>query len=259
MTLVRARYVQMSVRVEGKATTLYLGSGPAWEALQAQAAARRREARQAAADRRELRRAEEARGANVKALVIACLEGLGYVRYHRNPWRRTAVKALPGPITRPVRSRVERLVSAVKAGAPGALADLRAMADEHPALVAECTHADLVAMAETALVLAALPGDGHAAMREGFHASFAAMAAELAGDGTPGPARRLAIQAAVFAWAEHWYVAAMAVTNPESTSNSGWARRQDGTHRRLMSSLKTLAQITAAERPVRRVVIEQAG
>jgi hypothetical protein len=78
------------------------------------------------------------------------------------------------------------------------------------------------------------------------------MATELAGP-DPGPGRRLCIEAVLFAWLDHWHVSTlMAVKgNQRLTVDPHWVRRQQGAHRRLMASLKTLAQITALEERTR--------
>lgn len=164
------------------------------------------------------------------------------------------MQALPNPSAPPSRSEVKALVEEVKAGKPASLNALRALAVYHPALVVEETHADLASLARTALMHATFKDD--MVLREGLRVKLRLLAAELAGD-NPSPARRLCVEAVAFAWGEHWWISTLVAANQHSTP--AWLRRQSGAHRRLMSSLKTLAQLTAAERPVRRSIFEEIG
>ena len=82
---------------------------------------------------------------------------------------------------------------------------------------------------------------GNLAFDEGLRAKLRLLVAELAeGPAPPSAARKLVIEAISYAWLELWTITC---THPEDQVRRG------GAHRRLMQSLRTLAQITAAERP----------
>jgi hypothetical protein len=84
-------------------------------------------------------------------------------------------------------------------------------------------------------------------MRDAMRAKIKLLSAELEGAGPVSVARRLCIEAVVFAWLEHWCVAAC--TGGGNNASPAQQRRQNGAARRFLSSVKVLAQITALERP----------
>ena len=62
--------------------------------------------------------------------------------------------------------------------------------------------------------------------------------------------------AAAFAWADHMIVSMKAAANGlQGDGHPIATRRRNGAQRRLMTALKTLAQITAAEKPKRRMTV----
>src|SRR5262245_57678698 len=88
-------YYLQSIRRRGRVTSMCLGSGDAALAVarfaieaRAEKARLRREAQHRERAERALCQAEHDRGDSVRRLVAACLEGFGFVRYTRNPWKR---------------------------------------------------------------------------------------------------------------------------------------------------------------------------
>jgi hypothetical protein len=89
------KYLQRAVRVNGRVRTEYYGSGPYAADLAAMDAIIRRRRREERLKRvavetehRKLLDEETDRGRAIRQMVDACLSGLGFVRYVRNPWRK---------------------------------------------------------------------------------------------------------------------------------------------------------------------------
>jgi hypothetical protein len=79
------------------------------------------------------------------------------------------------------------------------------------------------------------------------------MAAELAGE-NPSTARLLCAQAVAIAHAEHWMVTMQAASHGMQQDHYPKSiRKRNAAHKRLMTWLKTLAQITAAEQRKQRM------
>jgi hypothetical protein len=149
-----------------------------------------------------------------------------------------------GDLGRPPSSReIKALVRRVRAGEPGALADLSALARLHPEVVAESTISDLCKIARMFLAEAISGRDeaSEAAVR----ARLDLLEASLAGpDG--GPATRLCAAAVAHAWGEHWAIAA-AATKILGKTTPGDLRRQGAALSRYLSTLRTFARIQRLE------------
>ena len=166
------------------------------------------------------------------------------------------MRALPAPPRRrPInRKSGGRDYGKSQAEVAGSLPALQAVARVHPRLVAEEV-GTLSELAWETLAHAIFPGDGMVHRRRGVSVRAAVFEAEHAGD-TPQPGEALHLEVIAFSWAEHWAIGLLCAANPGSI---GLARRLEASNRRLMAAIKTLSQITAAERPTRRIILEQVG
>jgi hypothetical protein len=144
------------------------------------------------------------------------------------------------------------LIKEVKAKVPGALKELREIALSHPELIVKETYGDLVKIAMGSAIHCTFKDDD--ALQECLRAQIRLKIAELAGE-NPSPICKVVVEAAVIDWVVWWRVSALIEANPNLQLSGAWLRRQNAAHRRLMSSLKTLAQIEAAERPRHAVII----
>jgi hypothetical protein len=153
---------------------------------------------------------------------------------------------VPAPSPPPSKQELRKLIEEVGAKVPGALGDLYRLALAHPAAVVKATHADLVSLATEILVGTMTKDDG--ALYEGIQARLRMLITELSGD-APSPVRKLCVEAVAYAWCDHWNVSTLVAANPHHALAPEWVRRQQAAHRRLMTSLRTLAQIAAVEKP----------
>jgi hypothetical protein len=253
------RYYQISVRENGRITTRYIGGGWMGEAadlIRRDCAEQLREARQEAREREAEHRAEweaeRERGERIRDLVTLGCEVAGFVRHSRHGWRkrrmgRTQTPARPSAPS-DLEAEIRRAVAACKSGKPGAIARLRELGREYPAMVLDATIGDTYRWAKQALrmVLLADRSPGQDYVREGVALKLKTLALELAGE-DPSPVRRLCAQAAAFAYVEFWLIQSAATAN--QWTGPAQLRRLAAAQKRHLASLRALAQIERAERP----------
>jgi hypothetical protein len=247
------RYVYQSLRIGGRVTSVYLGSGPAAVEVAAANDAiledRRRgqlERRRAEEEQRALLAGERDRGRGLRRIVAVVLEAFGYIQYQRNPWRRRAMRQteLARPdATPPGREAIRSLVARVHKGEQGALPDLAAMARLHPRLVASATCKDL-AYAARLMLAARLSGEDRAS-EVGFTTRIDLVASDLAGEGA-SPALRLCAQVVAFSWAEYWVLSIVSANNLANT-HPMQLKRQDAAQRRFLAALRAYSRIASLE------------
>jgi hypothetical protein len=258
MAWVKGRY-QHSVRINGRVTTRYYGGGDdgqLFAAMDLLIRHERNEARQQAREldeeQRRLHQAERDRSETVRQLVALNLEAAGFHRQGRHRWRRkrrmSTALSVSSAADAPTRARLLVLLKEVREKVPGALKELRAIALSHPELVVTETFGDLVKLAMGSAVLSTFKDDD--ALQECLQAQIRFKLAELAGE-NPSPIRKVVVETAVFDWVVFWHVSTLIEANHSLQMSRAWLRRQNDAHRRLMRSLRELAQIEAAERPRR--------
>jgi hypothetical protein len=250
-------YWQHAIREDGRVRLCYYGRGREATLLAgiAQAAAEerqqeRRERAAAEAEQRRLLELEADRGRVVVRLVAAGLEGLGFYRIGRTPWRRQrrmrptvpARLGRPDPGPAPAPKQVKALLARVKAKEVGAYQELVLLAERHPALVVEETAADLAWAARTTFANRNLKS---ADFILGHDTQLSMMRRELAGD-RPSPALKLVVEALLFAWQEFWMHNTIAAAR-EQTSSPMELRRQGAAQRRFLAALRTYVQISTLE------------
>jgi len=251
------------VRRHGRVKREYVASGE-WAELLAQddweQRQEREQERQAIREiedeHRDAYQTERQRGQGIKTLVTIGLEGLGFIRYQRGRWKRRSMRALTSNGTKagkkPVVEKIRQLVNAIVRGDQSAVPKLQAISRSAPRAFAREVEGAFPALAYYLLAKGEMPTDHK--LRDDFVARMHLVAHELAGD-DPSTARRLCSEAAAFAWGECWLLnmkAGAAKVDRQSVESS---RRQTAAARRLMMSLKTVAQIAAAEsKPRRRAV-----
>ncbi len=269
MALVKGgRYYQQSVRVNGRVTTRYIGKdGVIFAAMDQEIRAEKQpELDRLKAFRDEQERIyneEQKRGAHARILVATALTALGFERQHRKAWRKKSPMSTP-PVRHPnrgvmsIRQRMRELVNSVFRDEAGALEELRSLSKAHPQEFATEVQMDLFALLiDFASAYAFTGGDkpGHSERRADMEARMRLMAVELAGE-NPSEASRLCGMAGAFAWADFCVVSAGATYNGLQKCGHPMAvRRRNAAHRRLMTALKTLAQIKAAEGKNRRMTV----
>jgi hypothetical protein len=153
--------------------------------------------------------------------------------------------------TPPTAEEVRGLIKEVKAGVPGAIGELRRCAMADPGLVIRQTFGDIVKLAYSGLLLKHVPNDR--AIEEGVRAKVRLVIEELSGDGPVSPARKLCIEVVAYNWLELWCINFKVGSN--ELSSPAWIRRQSASHKRLMSSLRTVAQIARLEAPRPRPIV----
>jgi hypothetical protein len=250
-------YWQHAIREDGRVRLCYYGRGPEATLLagMAQAAAEerrqeRRERAAAEAERRRLFELEADRGRVVVRLVAAGLEGLGFYRIGRTPWRRQrrmrptvpARLGKPDPGPAPAPKQVKALLARVKAKEAGAYQRLVRMAGDFPELVVEETAADLEWAAKTTFLSRNLKD---AEFVLGAETKLELLRRDLAGPG-PSPALKLVVEVVVFAWLEHWALSTVAAARLQSSSPME-LRRQNAAQRRYLTAIKTYLQVSAFE------------
>jgi hypothetical protein len=248
-------YWKKTIRVGDRTTSRYLGKGE-WGAglaeadmiLRGRREAERLERLEAEEEARRRLAREEVRDARTRRVVAAVLVGLGFIRYQRNPWRRQAMRSIEGPRDSgkpPAARRVAALVKRVRAGKPGALPELAALARAHPRVVAEATMTDMNWCAKSALA-ELLAGHGRdEATAVAVEARLDLLEAELAPAGS-GIATRLLAAVVAHAWAENWAITA-ACSKLLGKTAPGDLRRQHAALRRYLASLRSYAQVERLE------------
>ncbi len=156
-----------------------------------------------------------------------------------------------------IRQEMHKLTRRVARQEDGALEELHRLSKAHPESFAVEVGMDMFRMVISSMVWHELPKNEPASekLRIDWEARIRLMALELAPNGS-SEARRLCALAVAFAWADHMTVSMNAAANGlQKEGQPIAARRRNGAHRRLMSALKTFAQITAAEKPKRRMTV----
>jgi hypothetical protein len=251
------KYWHHAIREDGRVRLCYYGSGPEAALLAGMARAAAEERRQgrrerAEAEARERRtfELEADRGRGLVRLVAAGLEGLGFYRIGRTPWRRQrrmrpTVPARPAksdPLPAPARKEVKALLGRVKAKEAGAYQELVRLAQAHPALVVEETAADLEWAARSVFASKNLKD---AEFVLGHETQMDRLYRDLAGP-DPSPALKLVVRMVQFAWSEHWMHSTIAAAREQSSSPME-LRRQNAAQRRFVTAIKTYVQVSAFE------------
>ena len=228
----------------------YVGKGEAalvvarLDALELAEALREREriGRRRREDGRGFREARLA-GELVDRAVALAMAAAGFRRHARGQWRRsrmnrTDLTANPSP---EIAARMRDLIRSTD---PAAIAELKRLGEVHPAELIEATQRR--------------PGgpgrdDVH---RGGRRATAVAVGPGGQDDGTPGrsvpgstnPVLRLAVEAAVYRWLDHWLVETQTAQNGGSVTRVQECRRT-WAHRRYLQSLAYVARIARLTRP----------
>ncbi len=105
---------------------------------------------------------------------------------------------------------------------------------------------DLGELALTTIVNHWDGGEITEAMKVGLETKCELLFSELTGS-NPSPAVRLATQAVIFAWVEHWITSCGVAIRNLQTSDIR-LRRQNGAQQRFIRALKTYSQIAALDR-----------
>jgi hypothetical protein len=243
----------------GRAECRYRGSGD--EAIMAQAIddddrRKRRDRAEIDDHHRQKGRIERARGQSLSTLVRVGLESRGFIRYSRNAWKRRTMKALPAPS---VKSAAKERLAAKRAEirkaiddlvirrADGAVQRLQALARESPDAFGDEVLNDVVRLARGILADKYLASSWNGSkLRDDLLARMHMVAADLAGP-DPSPSRRLCAEVASFAWAETWMLAIVVGGNRGEEQSHQASTRLQGAQRRLLSALRTHAQIESIE------------
>jgi hypothetical protein len=257
------KYYRKSIRKNGRVTSIYVGGGCAellyeMDAIERQAKeAERQQLREWRDEQTSLYRAEQQRGRGLLAITTVTLEGLGFARYARNPWKRRQMKALPIAVQKKAKAGVESLipdlVTRINDGDSQALEQLRQLSAGYPEEVATAFAASLERMAEHVFVTHEIPGETADELQDELIAQMRLKAAELAGD-NPSAAISTCAKAAAFAWAEHWILTMQAGGAGVRSDSPESMRRRNAAHKRLMVGLRTLAQIRQAESRTKRTI-----
>jgi hypothetical protein len=241
----------------GRAECRYRGSGD--EAIMAQALAddnrRQRRAQAEIGDHhRQEYRIERARGQSLSTLVRVGLEARGFCRYSRNPWKRRTMKALPAPdLKSEAKQRLaakraeirEAIYNLVHRRADGAVQRLQALAREFPDVFESEVQSDVVRLAR-GILADKESATGGIKLRDDLLARMHLVSADFAGP-DPSPARRLCADVVSFAWAEHWLLAIVVGGNRGDEQSHQASKRLQGAQQRLLSALRTHAQIERIE------------
>jgi hypothetical protein len=240
----------------GRAECRYRGSGD--EAIMAQALddddrRQRRDRAEIDDHHRQEGRIERARGQSLSTLVRVGLEARGFVRYTRNPWKRR-MRALPAPsVNSAAKERLaakraeirEAIYNLVHIRADGAITRVQALARDFPDVFESEVQSDVVRLAR-GILADKQSGMGSSKLRDDLLARMHMVAADLAGP-DPSPSRRLCAEVASFAWAETWMLAIVVGGNRGEEQSRQASTRLQGAQRRLLSALRTHAQIESIE------------
>lgn len=253
------RYYYRSVRIGGRVVSKYVGGGALAQlvfAMDQERIQERRQTRQAIAEanreHRGARLAEHGRAEWIKRLVATALEGLGFVRYNRGPWKRTStMNALDGNSRADdsILAEIRSLVRENQRGCENAIERLAVLSRSHPAAFAKEVSIDLWRIACTLLASNECPSD--AKRRSDMQAGIELAAFALAGE-NPSPARILCARAAAFAWAELMILSAKSAAEGLGNQSVEATRRRTAAQRRALSAIKTLEQIAALENVTKR-------
>jgi hypothetical protein len=269
MALVKGRYYQHSVRINGRVTTQFYGRGEIARLLDedyvliaAERLWERREARDRDDEQRHLYQAERDHGEALKVLVAVVLEGFGYHKPQRRVWRRkrmgtmqarTRAQAPPEPADeQSIRAEMRRLVKAIGQDRDeSAVERLRILAKEHPRFAAAVVRCDLPRRARELFAKNLFEGrEEDRAETDGLIAQMALRVRDLAGP-SPSPALRLAAEAAGIEWAHFWLIMLFATARDNlCNEHPRFTQRRTAALKRFMYSLRTVEQIRALERPV---------
>jgi hypothetical protein len=246
-------------RINGKVKRIYDGKGDAalfGGLLEQEAIEEREDERQRLqqwhAEQDELYRAEAQRGRGVLAVMTITLEGLGFRRYSRNPWKRRQMKALPDKTAKKPAAGIEALMpdllERIFEGDSEALETARKLIEAHPQEVINSIMYYIERLAEAEYACGEVPNDVDG--RRDTVATMRLTAAELAGE-KPSAAVRLCASAVAFSWIEHWALN-MRAGIKRLQDDPVTIRRRNAAHKRFMIGLRTLAQIRRAESATKR-------
>jgi hypothetical protein len=197
---------------------------------------------------------ERQRGQSAQTLLAIALEGLGFRRTDRHPWRKRMIPALVNsdPIGRgQFRKQFRALVKSIRRGDETAIDTLKRLVRDHPQWTAQEFAFDIARMARLSIAVqefANTPDQANA-----LFAKTQLIISDLANENA-SPARRMCAELVSFCWAEHWLLSSLAAINGLNKRPVDDIRRRTATHRRLALSLRTFAQIAAAERKPRRMI-----
>jgi hypothetical protein len=262
MVLVKGRYYQHTVCINGRVTLQYYGKGEEARLLAADHALIRaaleiecREAKDLDDQQQEFYESARDRGTIMRGLVEIYLQASGYHRPQRRRWRRARrmgeMQAASAVDDNAIRAEMKALVKAIGAKRDVAAVDrLRALARDHPQAAAVAIYCNLPRHARDFLASSVMDRPQDERERHALVARMEMMAADLAGD-SPSPAVRACAEAAAYEWVSHWLLMlslstrdAFRVEHPRTTM------RRTASLKRLMYALKTVEQIKALERPV---------
>jgi hypothetical protein len=261
MAWMRGIYYRRPRRVGDRVVSEYFGTGPAavavWQLDREAREARReaiRQARAAEEKERTLFDQERALCRSVRLVTECGIEGMGYGRHHRHPWRRrrpmmTAdltcrVDGETPPATKDIKALAER----VKAKEPGAYAEFRELAELHPAAVVAAMRLDLAGLARETLATR-LVGDkdgGATARALALQAQMRLVYEGLAGD-RPSPALQLACWDASYCWAVRNVLCCVQAHQGATSSTSMQLRRQAAAQREYLRAVRTCHRLAAIE------------
>jgi hypothetical protein len=263
MALVRGRYYQHSIRIHKRVTTEYYGVGSAgasWEATDALVRQAREERWLAVREERDrLRRAYQAelrRGRIVRSLAGVYLEARGFVFWNHTQWRRRrmgSARTLPA-VPRDdaeVKAEMKALVRRIARDRDdGAIAKLRALAEDYPQAAAAAIYCDLPRHARRILATELFNRPEDEPERDALIARMAMTAEELAGP-SPTPEVRLLAELAGYEWARGWLLTLVVSTREGfRTEHPILTRRRGAAAKDLAYLVKTLARIKQLQRPV---------
>ena len=145
----------------------------------------RQELREWRDEQDRLYQAEQDRGRAISQIQTVALEGLGFARYTRNPWKRRHMNALPNGETKKTKSGIHTLipvlVERINDGDGEALEQLRQLSNRHPMEVAHEFCVNLERLAEDTFVHCELPSETAEGKRDELRAQMRLIAAQLAG------------------------------------------------------------------------------
>jgi hypothetical protein len=251
------RYYQTSHRVGRRVITRYYGRGPLAVMLaredQEERAKReqtRREARDVEEAERKQGELEAARGAALRRVVTACLEGFGY-RRHRREWRRRRMgemqaQAQAQPDYATVEAQFKAAIAAIHRGSdPVAVEELRRLARKYPVMAGRIVGNDFARLAR--LWLDQTMTGKAKTDRGGLLARMEVLALELAGE-DPSVSRLLVAELAAFGWIETWLLNTCTAHDFDGAGVRN-SKRRTAAQGRLLAALRTLERIKALERP----------
>jgi hypothetical protein len=252
-------YYRRSVWEHGKVRSEYFGAGPAALGVaildredraarrRARAAARRAEA----AERRLF--AEERRLLEGGRRLVECgLEGLGYVRHHRHPWRRrrtmTSDLAIGEAGPPPAAADIKALAERVRAKEPHAYQEFRELTIRHPVAVVAAMRLDLARLSREILANRTVGGKekDDAPNELALLAQMKLIYEGLAGD-RPGPALQLCAWDAAFCWVVRQALCTLQAHKGVDQATPLQLRRGAAAQREYLRAVKTCHRLAAIE------------